>query len=438
MKNAKLTLEDKEYELPTIVGSEGEVGIDIRKLRDTTGAITFDPGYGNTGSCRSNITFIDGEKGILRYRGYPIEELAGKVRFSRAAYLMIYGHLPDQNEFMEWRRQLTLHSLMHESHRRFFDHFPLVAHPMNILSSMVSSMSSFYPHSGEDPKQVDLNIRRLVGQVKTIAAYSYKKSIGEPAIYPRMDYTYAANFLRMMFATPTEDYQAPKALEEALDMLLILHMDHEQNASTSTVRMVGSTHANIYASIAAGINALWGRLHGGANEAVLRMLERIHKDGGDYKKYVEMAKNKQSRFRLMGFGHRVYKNFDPRARLLKNAADKVLEELGIQDPLLELAKNLEEVVLEDDFFIERKLYPNVDFYSGIIYQAMGIPREMFTVLFSMGRMPGWIAHWLEMHADRDARIHRPRQIYTGPKKRPFPGPTDRYYDVSTPEPNTTQ
>ena len=415
MHTAKIILDAKEYEFPIIEGSEDEHAIDIQRLREETGFITYDPGYGNTGSCRSAITYIDGEKGILRYRGYPIEDLAGKIPVARAAYLVIYGKMPDDEEAREWRRQLTVNSFVHESQLNFFDHWPARAHPMNILASMVSSMSSFYP--GSEEEQIHRNIQRLVGQVKTIAAFSYKKSIGEAFMYPRTDHTYAENFLRMMFATPAEDYVVNPVARDALDMLLILHMDHEQNCSTSTVRMVGSSQANIYASMSAGINALWGRLHGGANEAVLNMLSRIHKDGGDFMKYVNMAKDKKSRFRLMGFGHRVYKNFDPRARLLKEAADKVLGELGVQDPLLDIAKSLESVVLEDDYFLERRLYPNVDFYSGIIYQALGIPTEMFTVLFAIGRMPGWIAHWLEMRQDRDNRIHRPRQIYIGPTKR---------------------
>lgn len=416
---AKLILRDKEYELPVFKGTENEVGIDISRLREMSGAITYDPGYMNTGSCKSEITYIDGDKGILRYRGYPIEDLAGRMRFSAAAYLMIYGHLPNEEEFLDWRRELTRHSFIHESQVNFFDHFSLMAHPMNILGSMVSSMSSFYPHDAEDPEHIDLNIKRLVGQVKTIAAFSYKKSIGEPCIYPRTDHSYAANFLRMMFATPAEEYEVPKVMEDALDVLLILHMDHEQNCSTSTVRMVGSSHANIYASVSSGINALWGKLHGGANEAVLNMLAHIHEDGGNYKKFVEMAKDKNSSFRLMGFGHRVYKNFDPRATLLRATVDRVLNEMGIHDPLLDIAKNLEQVALKDDFFIERKLYPNIDFYSGILYRALGIPTEMFTVLFAIGRMPGWIAHWLEMRTDPDTKIQRPRQIYIGPTVRRY-------------------
>lgn len=410
---AKLTVDGKELELPTFSGSENELALDIAKLRSATGAITYDPGYGNTGACKSAITYIDGEQGILRYRGYPIEELAGKVRFSKVAYLLIHGELPTETEFKEWVQQLNKHSLVHESMLNFFDHFPVTAHPMNILSSMVSSMSSFYPYDAEDDQHISLNVMRLIGQVKTLAAASYKKSIGQPVVYPRAELSYAANFMRMMFATPDREYEVPKVLEDALDMLLVLHADHEQNCSTSVVRMVGSSRANLYASVSAGINALWGPLHGGANQAVLEMLQQIHEDGGNYQKYIELAKKKDSGFRLMGFGHRVYKNFDPRAKLLRKQSEAVLKELGVSDPLLDLARHLEEIALKDEFFIERKLYPNVDFYSGVIYRALGIPTDMFTVLFAIGRMPGWIAHWLEMRADNDTRIGRPRQIYTG-------------------------
>ena len=419
MDNAKLILGGKEYELPTFAGTENEVAVDIKKLRDMTGAITYDPGYGNTGACKSAITYIDGEAGILRYRGYPIEQLAGSIRFSAAAYLMVFGRIPTDEEFLEWRRALTMNSFVHSSQVSFLDHYPTSAHPMNILGSMVSSMSSFYPYDAEDDAHLQLNIQRLIGQVKTIAAYSYRKSVGLPYTYPKADHSYAANFLRMMFSSPAEEYVVPKVMEDALDMLLILHMDHEQNCSTSTVRMVCSSGANIYAAVSAGINALWGKLHGGANEAVLNMLMRIHQDGGDVDKYVAMAKDKSSDFRLMGFGHRVYKNFDPRATLLKGAVDRILEEMGIHDPLLDIAKQLEEVALKDDFFIARKLYPNIDFYSGIIYRAMGIPTEMFTVLFAIGRMPGWIAHFLEMRQDPDLRIQRPRQIYIGETLREY-------------------
>lgn len=418
MDKAKLILQGKEYELPVIVGSEGEVGIDITKLRAMSGAITLDSGYANTGSCISTITFIDGEKGILQYRGYPIEELAEKSKFTEVAYLLIYGELPNKKQLADFRYQLTHHSLIHEDMKKFFEGFPPTAHPMGILSSMVNSLSAFYPDGGFE-QDVNLNIIRLIAKLNTIAAFSYKKSIGQPYIYPRNDLSYTADFLHMMFAVPTEEYKVPKVLEDAMDLLLILHADHEQNCSTSTVRIVGSSEANLFTSISAGISALWGRLHGGANQSVIQMLEKIRLDGGNYKKYVELAKDKDSGFKMMGFGHRVYKNFDPRAKILKSMADKVLKELGVNDPLLDIAKNLEEVVLKDNYFVDRKLYPNVDFYSGIIYRAMGIPTDMFTVMFALGRLPGWIAQWKEMREDPNARIYRPRQIYTGATKRSY-------------------
>ncbi len=416
MSTAKIILDGKEYEFPVVVGSEGEVAIDAQTLRAKTGAITLDPGFGDTGACQSAITFIDGDKGILRYRGYPIEELAAKTHFTEVCFLLIYGKLPDQKEMAGFRDKLTRHSLLHEDMKKFFEGFNPAAHPMAILSSMVLALSSYYP-GAESPENVELNIIRLLAKAKTIAAFSYKKSIGQPFIYPRNDLSYCANFLHMMFAVPAEPYAVPKVLEDALNLLLILHADHEQNCSTSTVRVVGSSKANIFASISAGICALWGELHGGANQKVIEMLERIERDGRNYKKYVDMAKDKASSFKLMGFGHRVYKNFDPRSRILKAQCDKVLHELGIDDPLLEIARHLEEVALEDEFFIERKLYPNVDFYSGILYRAMGIPTNMFTVMFALGRLPGWIAHWKEMNADPQNRIARPRQIYVGPTAR---------------------
>ena len=425
MENAKLILGGEEYEFPVVTGSEGEEAIDIRALRTRTGAITLDTGYGNSGSCKSAVTFIDGEKGILRYRGYPIAELAEKARFPEVCYLLVYDHLPDAQELREWRRQMTLESFIHESMHTFFTNFPPTAHPMAVLSAMVASLSGFYPEEEGSEQAVNRSIIRLLAKAKTIAAFSYKQSRGEPMVYPRTNYSYTANFLRMMFATPAEDYEVSPVLERALDLLLIVHADHEQNCSTSTVRMVGSSQANLYASISAGICALWGPLHGGANQAVIEMLDSIQRDGGDFKKYIEMAKDKNSGFRLMGFGHRVYKNFDPRARILKKACDDVLDELGIEDPLLDLAKNLEEIALQDDFFIERKLYPNVDFYSGIIYRAMGIPTNMFTVMFALGRLPGWIAQWKEMREDPEMRIHRPRQIYVGANERRFEPVTKR-------------
>ena len=416
-KSARLSLDGKDFDFPTVVGSEGEVGIDISTLRNGSSAITLDPGFGNTGSCKSAITYIDGEKGILRYRGYPIEQLAENASFSEVSYLLIYGELPNRQQLTEWRRRLTYHSMLHEDMKKFFEGFPPTAHPMAILSSMVSSLSTYY---SDDPRsEPDQNIVRLLAKLKTIAAYAYKKSIGQPMIYPRNELSYVANFLHMMFAVPAEPYAVPKVLEEALNALLILHADHEQNCSTSTVRLVGSSQANLYASISAGICALWGPLHGGANQEVLEMLEKIRDDGGDYKKFVALAKDKKSPFKLMGFGHRVYKNYDPRAIILRKKCDEVLGLLGINDPLLEIAKHLEEVALHDEYFVERKLYPNVDFYSGIIYRAMGIPTNMFTVMFALGRLPGWIAHWKELRDDPTSRINRPRQIYTGPTERKF-------------------
>jgi citrate synthase len=413
MSTAKLILEGSEHEFPIVVGSEGEVGIDIAQLRARTGAITLDEGYGNTGSCRSAITFIDGEQGILRYRGIPIEELA-EARFTEVAYLLVYGRLPNAAELAAWREKLTRHSLLHEDMKKFFEGFPATAHPMAILSAMVASLSTYYP----DDQDLDLNIARLLAKAKTIAAFSYKKSIGQPFMYPLNRLSYTENFLQMMFAVPAEPYTASPVIDRALNLLLILHADHEQNCSTSTVRMVCSSGANLFAAISAGVCALWGPLHGGANQAVIEMLEQIAADGGDYRKYVAMAKDKSSGFRLMGFGHRVYKNFDPRSRILKQAADEVLAELGIKDPLLEVAKGLEEVALSDEYFVDKKLYPNVDFYSGILYRAMGIPTNMFTVMFALGRLPGWIAHWKEMR-EGGSRINRPRQIYTGRNKSPW-------------------
>ncbi len=415
---AKLVLDGKEYELPVVVGSEGEVGIDISDLRARSGAITLDSGYGNTGACESTITFIDGDAGILRYRGYAIEEIAEQACFTEICFLLIYGRLPSKQELAQFEGQLTRHSMIHEDMKKFFEGFPSSAHPMAMLGSMVASLSSYYP-DGVKSFDLDLNIARLIAKAPTIAAYSYKKNIGQPFMYPRNDLSYCSNFLHMMFAVPAEPYTVRPVVDRALNLLLILHADHEQNCSTSTVRMVGSSQANLFASISAGICALWGPLHGGANQAVIEMLERIRADGGNHQKYVDMAKDKSSGFRLMGFGHRVYKNFDPRAKILKATADEVLAELGVRDPLLDIAKALEEVALHDEFFVSRKLYPNVDFYSGIIYRAMGIPTNMFTVMFALGRLPGWIAHWKEMVEDPTTRINRPRQIYTGATQRPF-------------------
>jgi citrate synthase len=415
MSSAKFVYDGKEIDLPVITGSMGEVGVDISKLRSSTGAITMDLGYGNTGSCQSEIAFIDGEQGVLLYRGYPIEEMVG-ASFLDISYMLIYGQLPSQDQLTKFRKDLDRHQLIPENMKKILEGYPNTAHPMAILSSMVSSLSAYHP---DTPEEVENNIIRLLAKLPTICAFSYKQSVGQPHIYPRSDLTFAGNFLHMMFATPCEPYQVDPVLEEALNMLLILHADHEQNCSTSTVRMVGSSGANLFASIAAGVCALWGPLHGGANQEVIEMLEMIRDDNSNYQKYVDMAKDKKSGFRLFGFGHRVYKNFDPRARILKVQADKVLERLGINDPLLEIAQALEEVALKDSYFVERSLYPNVDFYSGIIYRAMGIPTNMFTVMFALGRLPGWIAQWRELHNESSKRICRPRQIYTGEPKRAF-------------------
>jgi len=418
MTTAKIVLDGKELDLPVVVGTEKEVGIDIATLRAKTGAITYDPGYGNTGACSSAITFIDGDQGILRYRGYPIEQIAEQATFVEVCFLLIYGHLPNAQELAEFQTLLNRHSLIHEDMKYILDAYPTGTHPMAILASTIIALSGYYPDTDE-PETVRLNIARLLAKSPTIAAFAYKKAAGQPFIYPRNDLSYTANFLHMMFALPTEPYKVSDVLERTLNLLLILHADHEQNCSTSTVRMVGSSHASLFASISAGICALWGPLHGGANQEVIEMLEMIQADGGNFRKYIDMAKDKNAGFRLMGFGHRVYKNFDPRAKIIKKAADDVLNSLGIKDPLLDIAKELEEIALKDSFFVERKLYPNVDFYSGIIYRAMGIPTNMFTVIFALGRLPGWIAHWKEMRDDHATRISRPRQIYTGATERNY-------------------
>jgi len=418
MDPAKLILDGKEYELPVIVGSENEVGIDISKLRATSGAITADSGYGNTGSCLSTITFINGEKGILRYRGYPIEEIAKSASFIEVIHLLIYGHLPNKQELDKLTNQLTSQADLPDGMKPFFDAFPSTAHPMAVFSSMINALSTFYPDA-KDEEEVNLNIIRLLAKQKALAAYAYKHSVGQPYVDPRKDLSYTQDFLHMMFAEPPKPYEVPEVLNEALNLLLILHADHEQNCSTSTVRMVGSSQANLYASMSAGVGALWGPLHGGANQAVIEMLGMIRDDNMNFKKYTDMAKDKASGFRLMGFGHRVYKNFDPRATILKEVSGKVLSELGIDDPLLEIAMNLETIATEDDYFLQRGLYPNVDFYSGIIYRAMGIPTNMFTVMFALGRMAGWISQWKEMRADPKGRIYRPRQVYVGETQRPF-------------------
>jgi citrate synthase len=418
---ARLEIDGKTSEFPLIVGTEGEQGIDISKLRAATGAVTLDEGFVNTGSTTSAITFLDGEKGILRYRGYPIEVLAEKCDFVEVAYLLIFGELPTTAQLDAFRESLSHHTMIHEDMRSFYNGFPRDAHPMAIVGSVVGALSTFYQDSLDvrDPRQVEVSMHRLLAKLPTIAAYSHKKSCGQPLMYPRNDLSYCENFLHMMFAVPCEPYHLDPDFAEALDMLLIVHADHEQNCSTSTVRMVGSSDANLFASISAGISALWGPLHGGANQACVEMLEKIATDGGDVKKYVDLAKKKDSGFRLMGFGHRVYKNYDPRAKLIKATCDKLLAKIARHDPIFDIAQRLEEVALADEYFIERKLYPNVDFYSGVIYRAMGIPVQMFTVLFAMGRLPGWIAHWIEMHHSPTKKICRPRQIYTGETLREF-------------------
>ncbi|GAB5519726.1 MAG: citrate synthase [Rhodothermales bacterium] len=418
MDPAILQLNGKSYELPTVVGTENEVAVDISKLRGQSGAITLDSGFGNTGSCESEITYIDGANGVLRYRGYPIEQLAKQASFEEVSYLLVYGKLPSKSEYADFLDRLKQHSLIHEDMKKFFEGYPPSAHPMSVLSAMVSALSAYYPDT-DDPEVVERNIIRLIARLNTLAAFSFKKSIGQPYVYPRNDLNYASDFLHMMFSKPTGAYEVSDLLAETLDMLLIVHADHEQNCSTSTVRMVGSSGANLFASISAGISALSGPLHGGANQAVISMLEMIQADGGDYKKYMEKAKDKNDPFRLMGFGHRVYKNFDPRARIIKRNADRVLNELGIHDPLLDIAKELERIALEDEYFVVRKLYPNVDFYSGILYRAMGIPTNMYTVMFAIGRLPGWIAQWLEMRNNPKGRIYRPRQVYTGANERDY-------------------
>ena len=423
---AKLTIDGNTYELPIIEGSEGEKAIDIRNLRAQTGYITLDSGYMNTGSCASGITFLEGSKGILNYRGYAIEELAENCSFVEVAYLLLHNSLPTASELSHFKILLSQFALIHDDMIHFFDHFPPNAPPMAILSSMVNSLSNFYPEMAENPlEDIDKMAARLLSKVRTIAAFTYKKSIGHPLVYPRHDLSYCANFLNMMFDSPVKPYEINDEVVAALNKILILHADHEQNCSTSTVRLVGSARVNLYASISAGISALWGPLHGGANQAVVEMLEEIYRQDGDYKKYIEKAKDPNDPFRLVGFGHRVYKNYDPRARVIKKACDEVLEILHIADPLLDIAKELEEVALRDDYFIERNLYPNVDFYSGIVYRAIGIPTNMFTVMFALGRLPGWIAHWKEMWDDPNWRIGRPRQVYVGPKQRPFIPMADR-------------
>lgn len=420
-KTAQIIIDGQTYELPVTEGTEQEKAIDISSFRGQSGVITLDRGFKNTGSCESAITFLDGEKGILRYRGYPIEQLADNSTFLEVAYLLIYGELPNKATFDKFAGDITHHTLVNEDIKKILDGFPSAAHPMGVLSSLITAQTAFYPSSldpNRSKEETELGIIRLLAKMPTFAAWAYKKKVGHPVIYPSNKMDYCGNFLNMMFALPAEEYEVDPVVANALDKLLILHADHEQNCSASTVRIVGSSQASLWASISAGINALWGPLHGGANQAVIEMLENIKADGGDTKKWMAKAKDKDDPFRLMGFGHRVYKNFDPRAKIIKKAADDVLEKLGVVDPVLDIAKGLEEEALRDEYFVERKLYPNVDFYSGIIYRALGIPTDMFTVMFALGRLPGWIAQWKEMRENGEP-IGRPRQVYTGQNERDY-------------------
>ena len=418
---AELRVGDQVIQLPIVVGSEGERAVDIRDLRAKTGLITLDPGYANTGSCESQITFIDGEKGILRYRGYSIEELAEKSTFLEVAHLLITGELPKRTQLDGFVESIRYHTMLHEDFKRFFSALPKDAHPMAACAAAVGALATFYPDSLDprDAKQVEISVHRLVAKFPTIVAYAYKHSIGQPFMYPNNRRTYVGNFLHMLFATPCEEFEVDPVVRRAVDLLLILHADHEQNCSTSTVRIVGSSLANLFAAISAGINALWGPRHGGANQEVIEMLESVRDEGLSAREFVERAKRGDDASRLTGFGHRVYKNYDPRAKIVKAMCDKLLLKRHINDPIFEIAQKLEEVALQDEYFIERKLYPNVDFYSGVIYRAIGIPVPMFTVLFAIGRLPGWIAHWMEMRRSPTKKICRPRQIYTGPSERPF-------------------
>ena len=420
-KSAKLTYNGKEIELPVLTGTENEDAIDISKIRSETGLITLDKGYKNTGATTSKITYLDGEKGILRHRGYSIEELASKSTFTEVCYLLIYGELPTQEQLDSFEHEIRFHTLVHEDFKIILEGYPSKAHPMGVLSSLITSLTAFYPESLDPSKSkdlVDLSISRILGKFPTFAAWSFKKRNGHPIIYPDNSLDYCSNFLKMMFELPSMPYEPNPVVTDALNTLLILHADHEQNCSTSTVRIVGSAQSSIYPSISAGINALWGPLHGGANQAVIEMLDTIMNDNNDIDKYIKKAKDKSDPFRLMGFGHRVYKNFDPRAKIIKKAADNVLEKLGVNDPVLELAKKLEKIALEDEYFVEKKLYPNVDFYSGIIYRALGFPPEMFTVMFAFGRLPGWISQWVEMRQNKEP-LGRPRQIYLGANARSY-------------------
>jgi citrate synthase len=419
-KTATIEIDGKRYEFPVIVGSENEVAIDINKLRDLSGVITLDPGYKNSGSCTSDITFLDGELGILRYRGYSIEDLADKADFLEVSYLLIFGELPTKVQLEQFENDIRKYTLVNEEMKNIIDGFPRNAHPMGVLSCLTSALTAFNPKSVnvENEKEMYQAVCKTMGKFLVIATWTYRKSMGYPLNYYDNTKGYVENFMRLMFELPTEPFKANPIVIDALDKLFILHADHEQNCSTSTVRMVGSSHAGLFASISAGVSALWGPLHGGANQAVLEMLEEIHQNGGDADKYMAKAKDKNDPFRLMGFGHRVYKNFDPRAKIIKKAADEVLATLGVDDPILAIAKKLEEAALEDEYFKSRNLYPNVDFYSGIIYRALGIPTDMFTVLFAIGRLPGWIAQWKEMRINKEP-IGRPRQVYTGPALRDF-------------------
>ena len=416
-----LRYDSAELDLPVRPATEGSAGIEVTKLLSTTGMVTLDPGFVNTAACASEITYIDGDAGILRYRGYPIEQLAEKSSFMEVSYLLIHGHLPTEPQLAHFTQQVTKHTLLHEDLKRFFDGFPRDAHPMPVLSSAVSALSTFYAGSLDpfDEPNVELSTFRLLAKVPTLAAYAYKKSVGQAFLYPDNSLGLVENFLRMTFGLPTEPYIPDPVVAKALDLLFILHADHEQNCSTSTVRLVGSSEANLFASISAGINALFGPLHGGANAAVLEMLEHIRDTGGNVDEFVARVKNKEAGVRLMGFGHRVYKHYDPRAKIVKATADEILDKIGTNDHLIDLAKQLEERALSDDYFISRKLYPNVDFYTGLIYRAMGFPTRMFTVLFALGRLPGWIAHYREMIKDPATKIGRPRQVYTGPAERDF-------------------
>ncbi|MGI9212506.1 MAG: citrate synthase [Methylococcaceae bacterium] len=422
-ETAKLELNGTLHELPVVVGTENEKGVDISRLKAQTGYITLDSGYANTGSCTSSITYIDGDEGILRYRGYDIADLCEKSTFLEVCYLLIYGELPDADAFIGFKDKVLHHSLIHEDMKSFFTAYPGHAHPMAILSAMVCSLSVYHPEllqPDQSQEEKDETMAHLLSKVRVLAAFAYKRSVGEAFVYTKPELDYISNFMHMMFTTPVKLHQTDEVIRKALDVLMILHADHEQNCSTSTVRMVGSSKANLFAAISAGICALWGPLHGGANQAVIEMLEEIAADGGNCKKFMDKAKDKNDPFRLMGFGHRVYKNYDPRAQIIKKYCDQVLNHLGIDDPILEIAKGLEELALTDPYFIERKLYPNVDFYSGILYRAMKIPTNMFTVMFALGRLPGWIAHWKEMIDEAGAlKIARPRQIYTGEPLRPY-------------------